>query len=85
MVDAMRVMEPSSMYSSRVCCCFLLRYWISSRYSTTPSMASKPPRSAMRALISPVEAVVPFRRYSFLPAPAAMMRAAVVLPTPEGP
>ena len=30
-VEAMRVMRPSSMNSSRDCCCFLLKYWISSR------------------------------------------------------
>ena len=30
-VEAMRVIDPFSMNSRRVCCCFLLRYWISSR------------------------------------------------------
>ena len=31
---------PFSMNSSRLCCCFLLKYWISSRYSSTPLGAS---------------------------------------------
>ena len=39
----------------------------------------------MMALMSPVEAVVPLSFSSFFPAAAAMIRAAVVLPTPEGP
>ena len=39
----------------------------------------------MMALMSPVEAVVPLSLQSFLPAWAAMIRAAVVFPTPEGP
>ena len=30
-VEAMRVMRPSSINSKRLCCCFLLKYWISSR------------------------------------------------------
>ena len=30
-VEAMRVTVPSSIHSSRLCCCFLFRYWISSR------------------------------------------------------
>ena len=31
MVEAMRVRDPFSMNSSRLCCCFLLKYWISSK------------------------------------------------------
>ena len=35
--------------------------------------------------VSLVEAVVPLSLCSFMPLPAAMMLATVVLPTPEGP
>ena len=60
-VEAMRVILPFSMNSSRLCCCFLLKYWISSRYSSTPLGASMVSTSAMMAFTSCRDAVVAFR------------------------
>lgn len=34
----MSVTEPSSMHSSRLCCCFLFRYWISSTAGCLPHL-----------------------------------------------
>ena len=62
MVEAMRVMDPFSINSSRDCCCFLLKYWISSRYSSTPPGAISVPTSPMMSLISWREAVVALSR-----------------------
>ena len=85
MVEAMRVSFTFSMNSSRDCCCFLLKYWISSRYSTTPSGARRVPTSAVMALMSAREAVVALSRWKGRPIRAAAISATVVLPVPEGP
>ena len=85
MVEAIRVNDPFSINSSRLCCCFLLKYWISSRYSRMPPGASSVPTSAMMSFTSCKDAVVAFRRYSVLWVFSAMMLATVVLPVPEGP
>ena len=78
-------MEPFSINSSRDCCCFLLKYWISSRYSSTPPGAIRVPTSAMMSRTSCREAVVALRRYRVRWVRLAMMLAMVVLPVPEGP
>ena len=85
MVEAMRVIFPFSMNSSRDCCCFLLKYWISSRYSSTPSGARRVPISAIMSLISEIEAVVALSRWRGRLVRWAMMLATVVFPVPEGP
>ena len=85
MVEAIRVILPFSMNSSRLCCCFLLKYWISSRYSSTPLGASMVSTSAMMAFTSCRDAVVAFRWYRAFSVRLAMMEAMVVLPVPEGP
>ncbi len=85
MVEAISVTLPFSMHSSKVCCCFLLKYWISSRYSSTPFIPSKVPVLCTASLISAVEAVVPLSFTRCLSVFLAIMEATVVLPTPEGP
>ena len=85
MVEAISVILPSSMYSSRLCCCFLLRYCISSRYSSIPLEPRNVSTSETTLLMSPVEAEVPFSLCSRMLADSAMIRATVVFPTPEGP
>ena len=84
-MEAIRVREPFSMYSSRLCCCFLFRYWISSRYSRIPLHPARVPVWAMISLISPTEAEVPFSLYRVMLLLLAMIRARVVFPTPDGP
>ena len=81
----MSVILPVSMNSSRLCCCFLLKYWISSRYTSAPFGARKVSSSSMIALMSAMPAVVAFRWYSLRSVCCAMMDATVVLPTPDGP
>ena len=85
MVEAMRVILPFSMCSSRVCCCFLLKDWISSRYSSTPLGASMVSSWETISLMSAVEAVVALSLKSFRWVRSAMMFATVVLPVPAGP
>ena len=85
MVLAIMVILPFSRNSSRLCCCFLLKYWISSRYSRMPLGASMVSTSAMIALISDRLAVVALRWYSAFRVRLAMMLAMVVFPVPEGP
>ena len=58
MVEAIRVIFPFSMYSNKDCCCFLLKDWISSRYSSTPLGASSVSSWEVISRISAVEAVV---------------------------
>jgi len=81
----MSVIEPFSINSSRLCCCFLLKYWISSRYRRMPFGASMVSSSSMIARMSASPAVVAlsFRSVRFVF--SAMMRATVVLPVPDGP
>ena len=55
------VILPFSRNSSRLCCCFLLKYWISSRYSSTPLGAIMVPTSPMTFFTSCSDAVVAFR------------------------
>ena len=81
----MSVMPPFSMCSSSDCCCFLLKYWISSRYSRMPSGAIIVPSWATTSRMSWAEAVVALRRQSFRRVRRAIRLATVVLPTPEGP
>ena len=81
----MSVTEPSSMHSSRLCCCFLFRYWISSRYSRMPPAPASVPISLSTALMSPVPQEVPLSLCSVIPLFSAMMRATVVFPVPDGP
>ena len=81
----MTVMRPSSMNSNSDCCCFLLKYWISSRYSSTPPGVSMVSSSEMIFRISEMLAVVAFRRRRVRFVLAAMMLATVVLPVPDGP
>ncbi len=85
MVEAMRVILPFSMNSSRLCCCFLLKYWISSRYSSTPLGASMVSTSLMTAFTSCRDAVVALRWYRVFFVRWAMMLAMVVFPVPDGP
>ena len=85
MVEAIRVSLPFSINSNRLCCCFLLKYWISSRYSKIPPGASRVPTSAIMSLISCRDAVVALSRYRVLLVFSAMMLATVVFPVPEGP
>ena len=76
---------PSSIHSNRLCCCFLFRYWISSRYSRMPPAAASVPISLSTALISPVPQEVPLSLCRVMPLFSAIMRATVVFPVPEGP
>ena len=78
----MSVIFPVSMNSSRLCCCFLLKYWISSRYTSAPFGARKVSSSS---LMSAMPAVVAFKWYNLRSVCCAMMDATVVLPTPDGP
>ena len=78
-------MRPSSMYSSRLCCCLRLKYCISSKYSRMPDAPNIPPVSARIALTSASEAVVALSLWNAMPDAAAMTEAAVVLPVPGGP
>ena len=78
-------MLPSSRNSSSVCCCFLLKYWISSRYRRTPFTASIRSKPETISRMSAVEAVVPLSLQSFRFVCRAMREASVVLPTPGGP
>ena len=84
-MEAIRVTLPSSIHSNRLCCCFLFRYWISSRYSRMPPAAASVPISLSTALISPVPQEVPLSLCRVMPLFSAMMRATVVFPVPEGP
>ncbi len=84
-MDAMSVIEPFSINSSRLCCCFLLKYWISSRYRSTPLGAIMVSTSPMIAFTSCRDAVVALRWYRVFFVRWAMMLAMVVLPVPEGP
>ena len=84
-VDAMSVMRPSSINSSSDCCCFLLKYCISSRYSSTPPGVSSVSSSAMISLISASPAVVAFSLRRVRLVFSAIMRATVVFPVPDGP
>ena len=81
----MSVILPVSMNSSRLCCCFLLKYWISSRYTSAPFGARKVSSSSMIALMSAMPAVVAFKWYNLRSVCCAMMDATVVFPTPDGP
>ena len=86
MVEAIRVIFPFSINSSRVCCCFLLKYWISSKYSKIPFGAVKVFSASVKiSRRSAVPAVVPlsFRKARLVC--LAMIDAKVVLPTPDGP
>ena len=85
MVDAISVILPFSMCSSSVCCCFLLKDWISSRYRSTPLGASMVSSWETISLMSEVEAVVALSLQSLRFVRSAMMLATVVLPVPEGP
>ena len=85
MVDAISVIFPFSRNSSRLCCCFLLKYCISSRYSSIPLGASMVSTSAITFFTSCKDAVVAFSVYSVLLACFAIMLATVVLPVPDGP
>ena len=76
---------PFSMYSNKDCCCFLLKDWISSRYSSTPLGAIKVSNCAVISRISAVEAVVAFSLYNVLLVCLAMILATVVFPVPLGP
>ena len=78
-------MRPFSICSRRVCCCFLLKYWISSRYSRIPFGAARVSTSPTSALMSAVEAVVAFILCKVRLVVRAITDATVVLPTPEGP
>ena len=84
-MEAISVMLPFSMNSKSVCCCFLLKYWISSRYSKTPFTACSVFTCATTSRISAVEAVVPFNLHRCMWLCFAMMDATVVFPTPDGP
>ena len=85
MVEAIRVILPFSRNSNRLCCCFLLKYCISSRYSRIPFGAIMVSTSAMTFFTSWRDAVVALRVYSAFFACLAIMLATVVLPVPEGP
>ena len=82
-MEAIRVIFPFSIYSSRDCCCFLLKYWISSRYKRIPLGAANVSSSATTSRISAVEAVVPLSRCRRRFVVRAMIPASVVFPTPE--
>ena len=81
----MRVIRPSSMNSSRDCCCFLLKYCISSRYSSTPPGVRKVSSSSIIFLMSAMPAVVALSLRRERLVRWAIIRATVVLPVPEGP
>ena len=85
MVEAMRVTSPLSMTSSRDCCCFLLKYWISSRYSRMPLGAIMVPTSPITSFTSERDPVVALIRRRVRPDCLAMMFATVVFPVPDGP
>ena len=84
-VDAISVIRPSSINSRSDCCCFLLKYWISSRYRSIPPVPMSVEVSAIISFISEREAEVAFSFRSVIPDPSAMIRAAVVFPVPGGP
>ena len=81
----MSVILPSSIYSSNDCCCFLLKYCISSKYSSIPPEPMTVSVCDMTSLTSDSDAVVALSLYIVISACAAMMFAAVVLPVPGGP
>ena len=85
MVEAIRVIFPFSICSSRDCCCFLLKDWISSKYSSTPLGAKNVSSWDTISLMSAVEAVVAFSLNRVRLVCLAMMLATVVFPVPLGP
>ena len=84
-VEAMSVILPSSINSSSDCCCFLLKYCISSRYSSTPPGVSNVSSSAIIALMSEMPAVVALSLRNVRLVFSAIILATVVLPVPDGP
>ena len=66
-MEAISVIFPFSMYSSSDCCCFLLKYCISSRYKSTPFGVKSVSSSAIMPLMSDVPAVVALSLWSALP------------------
>ena len=84
-MDAMSVILPSSINSSSDCCCFLLKYCISSRYSSTPLGVRSVSSSDIIALISAIPAVVAFNFRSVRLVFSAIILATVVFPVPDGP
>ena len=77
-MDAMSVMRPSSMNSSSDCCCFLLKYCISSRYSRMPPGVRRVSSSAIIALMSEIPAVVALNLLRLRLVFSAIMHATVV-------
>ena len=84
-VEAINVICPFSINSNKICCCFLLKYCISSKYNKTPFIVSNVFKFEITSLISEVEAVVPFIFTNLRLVVLAIMVASVVFPTPEGP